>query len=107
MGVVPDLPEYRSHKIVRAAPIVRWSQRAEGTTVYVDVGGVHYTVEAKANIFARGEPKPGDYLVVYDDDYVSWSPKRAFEEGYTRIEGGTPFPARTFRAGRAAESEGP
>lgn len=28
---------------------------------------------------------PGGYLVVYDDDYASFSPAAAFESGYTRI----------------------
>ena len=46
-----------------------------------------------SDVFARGMPEyKGDgeafdaYLVVYDDGYVSWSPAKAFEEGYTRIE---------------------
>ncbi len=32
---------------------------------------------------ARGCPAPGDYFVRYADGYESWSPARAFEEGYT------------------------
>ncbi|PYX85030.1 MAG: hypothetical protein DMG70_05000 [Acidobacteria bacterium] len=27
----------------------------------------------------------GGYLVQYEDGYLSWSPAKAFEEGYTRI----------------------
>ena len=34
---------------------------------------------------SRYMPKPGDYFVVYDDGYESYSPAKAFEEGYTRI----------------------
>jgi len=29
----------------------------------------------------------GGYLVVYQDGYKSWSPAKAFEEGYTEVEG--------------------
>ena len=25
------------------------------------------------------------YIVQYSDDYVSWSPKKAFEDGYVKI----------------------
>jgi hypothetical protein len=38
------------------------------------------------NVVARGWPQVGDYLVEYDDGYVSWSPAKAFEDGYSRIK---------------------
>lgn len=34
---------------------------------------------------ATGVVDPG-YYVVYEDDYVSWSPTEAFEKGYTEID---------------------
>jgi len=37
------------------------------------------------DVFARGTPKGGDYYVVYDDGYQSWSPKATFEAGYDEI----------------------
>ena len=33
----------------------------------------------------RHKPKAGGYYVVYDDGYKSYSPAKAFEEGYVRI----------------------
>ena len=33
----------------------------------------------------KHNPHAGGYLVVYADGYVSFSPAKAFEEGYTRI----------------------
>jgi hypothetical protein len=33
----------------------------------------------------RHTPKAGDYLVQYDDEYMSASPAKEFEDGYTRI----------------------
>jgi hypothetical protein len=38
------------------------------------------------NFFGRGSPAVGDYLVRYEPEgYLSWSPKKAFEDGYTEI----------------------
>lgn len=33
----------------------------------------------------KHKPQAGGYYVVYDDGYKSWSPAKAFEEGYTRV----------------------
>lgn len=34
---------------------------------------------------AKHKPVAGGYFVVYEDGYESFSPAKAFEEGYTRI----------------------
>lgn len=34
---------------------------------------------------AKHKPEAGGYYVVYDDGYKSFSPAKAFEEGYTLI----------------------
>jgi hypothetical protein len=82
-----DLPRYRSHKIVQAGPIISYdSARCEVT---VDIGDAlvkPMTLRVPEDFFARGKPKAGDYLVKYEPDgYLSWSPREAFVEGYTRI----------------------
>jgi hypothetical protein len=33
----------------------------------------------------KHNPQAGGYYVVYADGYKSWSPAKAFEEGYTRV----------------------
>lgn len=38
-----------------------------------------------AEFLAKHRPQVGGYIVVYEDGYLSWSPAKAFEEGYTRI----------------------
>lgn len=98
--MISDFPSYQSHKIVRAAPILE-IEALPGTSdnplaereaprqysVFVKVLAFdrsEITVDAK--VFARGLAQPGDYLVVYDDGYLSWSPKAAFEGGYTRAD---------------------
>lgn len=82
------LRKFRSHKIVEAEAI--YSTMPPGHVPYVTVAhsppyaGLE-RVPVPAAFFARGTPMPGDYLVRYSDGYLSWSPKKAFEEGYTEI----------------------
>ena len=93
-----EMPEYVSHKTVRAAKIVSFDVIGNNT----DDGRDHVTlgyrlhfgdgfphVMAHPNIFARtGEPEGGDlgYLVQYEDGYQSWSSSGPFEDGYTKVE---------------------
>ena len=51
-----------------------------------DANGAPCKVGVPRDFFARGMPTPGDYIVIYADGYKSWSPAKAFEEGYTRVE---------------------
>lgn len=95
------LPSYTSHKVVKAAEIdgvapvhppqpADCSSSPEQYQVGLVVrggpgaGDMRYVVTVPAGVFARGMPANGDYLVVYEGNYVSWSPKKAFEEGYSR-----------------------
>jgi hypothetical protein len=39
---------------------------------------------SRAFVF-KHNPQPGGYYVVYEDGYESYSPAKAFEEGYTKI----------------------
>ena len=75
-----ELPRYRSRKEVRALKIASID---EFTLRFSDPGYGPITVEPK--VFTRYTPVVGDYYVVYEDGYVSISPRKAFEEGYTRI----------------------
>lgn len=87
------LQKYKSHKIVQAGRITRVHTIYKGVAMmevvdFVEVGGRQYDVPE--NFSARGAPIVGEsYLVRYDDGYVSWSPAKAFEAGYTLIEQAT------------------
>lgn len=74
--------KWQPHKIVEAEPITDFSRSLSSV-----IAGEKVVVPF--NFFSRGEPKIGDYLVRYDDGYLSWSPKKAFEEGYTEVKGGS------------------
>jgi hypothetical protein len=79
-----SLPRYQSHKIVEAAPIIAY-ERTEPCAVWVRIDEAQTEkIGVPADFFARAIPGVGDYFVRYEDGYVSWSPKQAFEDGYTR-----------------------
>jgi hypothetical protein len=82
---------YQSHKRVQAAKItgVPFTDPAmlggPGDVYDVTVEGGD-TISMPAARFANYHPKVGDYVVKYDDGYTSFSPAKAFEDGYTLVE---------------------
>jgi hypothetical protein len=87
---IRQLPQYRSHKVVRATPIVRVQDGTQPTdsqqsdVVFLEVnGGQMFAVTREW--FAKFGAFAGGYLVIYEDGYVSFSPPGAFEAGYTPL----------------------
>jgi hypothetical protein len=76
---INQLPQYRSHKIVRAAKIaaIDFDERLDLAPYGVVEVGKQWIAEKHAHV--------GGYFVVYDDGYTSYSPAAAFESGYSRI----------------------
>lgn len=70
-----EMKRYIGVKIVEAKPMTRGE--------YNKYRG--WTIPANEN------PKDEGYLVVYPDDYESWSPKNVFEEAYRQTDGGMTF----------------
>ncbi len=75
-----NLPQYKAHKIVGAAKVVE----------LITLGGrfdFRLKLETGEEVeFPQGKTDPdpvGGYYVQYADGYTSWSPAKAFEEGYT------------------------
>lgn len=86
---MPDMPQYRCHKQVHAlqiakATLIGYPELNEIKLEFIDPGYAPITLPLATAM--RYAPVVGDYLVVYDGDYKSFSPKKAFEEGYTLIE---------------------
>lgn len=81
-----ELPKYRCHKEVLAAKItdIRLPAEAESVLTLEWLGGHAKSVQA-AEWMQRHKPQVGGYYVVYDDGYTSFSPAKAFEDGYTRL----------------------
>lgn len=81
-----EMPRYESHKKVWALEI------ALVTGHRLDFAEKGYAPTlADAEMFSRYTPVAGDFYVQYDDGYKSFSPRKAFLEGYT--------PAATGHAG--------
>lgn len=84
-GASAEMPRYKCHKQV-------WALKIEN--ILVDDGGACFITPADKGYgmftvdqeyMAKHKPQVGGYYVVYDDGYKSFSPAKAFEEGYTRV----------------------
>jgi hypothetical protein len=88
-GVSAEMPRYKSHKTVHALKIKNVvlhhpEKPSTGATITPeDVGYAPFEVDHA--YVDKHSPQIGGYYVVYDDGYKSFSPAKAFEEGYTRI----------------------
>lgn len=77
------MPRYKSHKTVHALEIdkVGWPSNGTRSVAFKDRDP---GLELPDDMFSRYSPVPGDFLVVYEDGYKSFSPRKAFLDGYTR-----------------------
>lgn len=87
-----ELPQYQCHKKVRAAKITgiqsTYDVEIDATRTRLQLGEVGGTVNVDQAFLKKHGPAPslvGGYYVQYDDGYTSWSPAKAFEEGYARV----------------------
>lgn len=62
----------------------KYGVRKTGARLIVEDAGFA-PVRVDADYLSKHKPEVGGYYVVYDDGYKSWSPAKAFEEGYMRI----------------------
>jgi hypothetical protein len=81
------MPKYKSHKEVYALKIAGISlpQNADGDAE-LGFEDSRYAPRLMAREWLdKHNPEVGGYLVFYEDNYVSFSPAKAFEEGYTKV----------------------
>ncbi len=94
-----ELPTYRCHKRVQAMRIaeIHLVMRPAPNTFPETLVETHLlvpgptesvleSVEVDGAYMAKHKPRLGGYYVRYEDDYESFSPAKAFEDGYTRVE---------------------
>ncbi len=89
-----EMPRYECHKKVSALKIAKIVRDGEGEDRETD-GSAMITPE-KSDVYApfkvdreymfKHKPEVGGYYVVYEDGYKSFSPAKAFEDGYTLIK---------------------
>lgn len=85
------MAEFQSHKKVHAAVISEIHPCDDHGSFMIDISSplnaditIPYMVTP--DMVARFTPSIGDYIVLYENDYVSFSPKDVFEGGYLMIE---------------------
>ncbi|MFZ2306826.1 MAG: hypothetical protein WAW73_20320 [Rhodoferax sp.] len=79
------MPAYKSHKTVRAAKITAFRKNGNPDMPDLVLGDIGCIVSLLADWHQKHKPQVGGYLVQYEDGYQSFSPAKAFEEGYIRI----------------------
>lgn len=82
-----QLPRYKCHKEVWALKIaaIGFEENGSAKIAPVDKRYAIFDVKNYRVKFKGDENDPG-YYVQYEDGYQSWSPTKAFEEGYTLID---------------------
>lgn len=82
-----EMPRYVSHKKVWALEISKIEDLSDRLVIrlsFAESGYAPVEMRREDNIFSRYKPVPGDFYVQYSDGYKSFSPRKAFLEGYQR-----------------------
>ena len=83
------MADFQCHKVVMVAVIKQVSNlKHNGISIVIGLPGTDLEMpyNASEEMIARYTPVIGDYVVLYENDYVSISPKKVFEDGYRQIE---------------------
>ena len=90
-----ELPKYQSHKKVWALKIkdiefdTKENKETDGGAIITPVEEGYAPIKVDHSFVMRIKPEDDaedrGYYVVYEDGYKSWSPTKAFENGYTKI----------------------
>lgn len=81
------MPRYKCHKEVWALKIaaIEIHEDKSATIAPADDGYAPFKTEVGWGERFKGDESDPGYYVVYADGYKSWSPSKAFEEGYTQV----------------------
>ena len=88
LQVRKELPKYKCHKEVWALKISEYKViDSDGTVLITPEDDEFSPFKTDIGWERKIKSKNGDpgYYVVYEDGYSSWSPTKAFEEGYAKI----------------------
>ncbi len=84
-----ELPTYQSHKQVKALEIKEITALGTiGNKLQYKLSfkdETYKSIAIPAEMCSRYTPIEGDYYVVYKDGYESFSPRKEFLDGYTKI----------------------
>ncbi len=79
-------PTYQCHKVVRALKIETLHKNT-ATNIWTATLEGSPCVQLSDDFIQKHSPEIGGWLVAYADHYLSYSPAKAFEEGYKLIDG--------------------
>lgn len=79
------MPRYECHKKVHALKISSVEILEDGRALISPAEECFLPFETQKEFPFQTGSKDLGYYVIYADGYVSWSPTKAFEEGYTRL----------------------
>lgn len=82
-----EMPRYKCHKEVWALKIAGIEHPGFGRHLITPAEAGYGKVEVDTSYIQRHAPEVGGYYVVYADGYRSYSPAKAFEDGYTLVQG--------------------
>lgn len=92
MSDARQMPQYQSHKKVRALKILKvhdptkpGDETDRGRELYFCEPGFA-SIHVNHEWIRTKRPEAGGYFVQYEDGYTSYSPAGPFEEGYTLIK---------------------
>lgn len=83
-GAAAEMPRYKSHKHVWALKIAAIEMLEDRAAKIAPADKGYGPFKTKPAFPFKGSEDDLGYLVVYADGYQSWSPTKAFEDGYTR-----------------------
>lgn len=90
-GAQMEMPRYQCHKQVWALKIAEVKDPTEpgnetdGSRIIIPAERGFAPFRVDHAYVWKHKPEPGGYYVVYSDGYKSYSPAKAFEEGYDRL----------------------
>lgn len=85
VSAAAQMPQYQCHKKVWALQITGVCPQNEDGSCDLLVSDGFRPVIVSSEWLLKHSPHIGGYIVTYPDGYRSFSPKEAFESGYTRL----------------------
>lgn len=91
-----NIPEFKCHKTVKAFKILSISPNPVDScsALYGCLNAKSIAVFPSEQYMAKHKPVQGGYYVLYEDGYESYSPAKAFEDGYA-VEGNKAAPGES------------
>ena len=90
-----ELPRYECHKKVWALKIKdiikdsdiaqKQNRETDGSALLAFEETDYMPIKVDYLYIRKHNPEIGGYYVVYEDGYISFSPAKAFESGYTKV----------------------